>query len=50
MLFKVALALAAAASLCVALMHYQRDAAGGAALEREVEAQLLALREHLFTR
>lgn len=50
MLFKVVLALVAVASLSVVVMHQQRKAREGARLEREVEAQLLALREHLFGR
>jgi len=48
MLFKAALAFAVVASLCIVALHGRRAVEDGAVLEHEVEAQLRALREHLF--
>jgi hypothetical protein len=49
MLFKVALVVALG-SLWMVLLHYQRESEDEAGLKREVEAQLGALRDHLFRR
>ena len=50
MLLKVALAVAAVASLCAAIISQLEDEHDGAAAKREVEAHLKTLREHLFGR
>jgi hypothetical protein len=49
MLLKVTLALALG-SLGVLILHHLRESEDEVSLERKVEAQLQALREHLFQR
>jgi hypothetical protein len=47
MLFKVAL-MVALGSLWIVVLHRQRESEDEVGLKREVEAQLGALRDHLF--